>query len=103
MAPTAVAKVNGVVIAESDLFETVEHNIYFPVASINHEYLKPSQTRTRCPLKGEASYYDIEVDGVIIPDGAWYYPNPKNAFFKHRNSVAFYKNKPDLSITTIPE
>ncbi|KAF8533623.1 hypothetical protein BDD12DRAFT_864378 [Trichophaea hybrida] len=40
---------NGTVIAESDLYEKVEGNIYFPLAAINLENLKPSSTHTYCP------------------------------------------------------
>jgi len=103
MPPTAVAKVNGTVIAESSLFEKVEGSIYFPPAALHREYFKPSSTHTRCPWKGDASYYDIEVNGVVIRDGAWYYPNPKNEFLNCKDYVAFYKNKPDLSIGTVYE
>lgn len=103
MPPTAIAKVNGTIIAESSLYEKVEDNIYFPPAAINYEYLKPSDTHTHCSWKGECSYYNIEVNGVVIPDGAWFYPNPKDKFLNCKDYVAFYKNKPDLSIGTIME
>ncbi|KAF8537693.1 hypothetical protein BDD12DRAFT_806733 [Trichophaea hybrida] len=103
MAPTAIAKVNGVVIAESDLYEKVEDNIYFPPAAIKYEYLKPSNAHTYCAWKGEASYYNIEVNGIVINDGAWYYPDPKDKFLDCKDFVAFYQNKPDLSIGTIME
>lgn len=58
-------------------------------SAINYEFLKPSSTQKACPWKGEASFFDIEVDGVRIKDGAWCYPNPKARFKDHRNYVAF--------------
>ena len=33
---------NGVVIAETDSYETVEENIYFPEDSVKKEFLKDS-------------------------------------------------------------
>jgi uncharacterized protein (DUF427 family) len=30
-----------------------------------------------CSWKGEASYYNVSVDGVINENAAWYYPQPK--------------------------
>ena len=54
---------NGKVIAESDQVETVEGNLYFPDASVNREYLRPSTTTSTCPWKGQARYYTLVVDG----------------------------------------
>ena len=48
---------NGAVIAESDVFEVVEGNVYFPADAVRREYLAESATHTVCPWKGTASYY----------------------------------------------
>ena len=82
---------NGKVIAESDRFESVEGNVYFPPQSVRREYLKQSSTRTVCPWKGVAHYYTLEVDGKENPDAAWYYPEPKAAAAKIRDHVAFWR------------
>ncbi|KAH0606005.1 uncharacterized protein H6S33_004462 [Morchella sextelata] len=89
MPPKATAKINGKVIAESDEYETVEGNIYFPPSAITRSFLTPSDTNTICGWKGTASYYNVEVDGVYIKDAAWYYPDPKDKFKPFRNYVAF--------------
>jgi uncharacterized protein (DUF427 family) len=86
-----VAKWNGVVLAQSDRYETVENNIYFPPESLKREHFKPSATHTHCPWKGEASYYSVEVDGKTNADAAWYYPEPKPAASNIRGYVAFWK------------
>jgi uncharacterized protein (DUF427 family) len=70
---------NGKVIAETDKFEKVEGNVYFPPASIKKEFFKDSSTHTTCGWKGVASYYTLEVDGKENKDAAWYYPTPKEA------------------------
>ncbi len=80
----------GSVIAESDETVVVEYNHYFPTASVHMEYLKPSDTHTTCPWKGEASYYTLVVDGKENTDAAWYYPEPKEAAKEIKDHVAFW-------------
>ena len=82
---------NGAVIAESDQFEVVEGNVYFPAEAVNRAYLRDSGTHTVCGWKGTASYYDLVVDGKENPDAAWYYPVPKDAAANIRDYVAFWK------------
>jgi len=82
---------NGKVVAESDACETVEGNLYFPEASINREYLRPSSTVSTCPWKGQARYYSLLIDGQENPDAAWYYPDPKPAARNIKNHVAFWR------------
>ncbi|MFF0453812.1 DUF427 domain-containing protein [Nocardia africana] len=90
----AKATVNGVTIAESDHYETVEGNIYFPPESLEKEYFTPTQTHTICPWKGRASYYTVDVgDGNPLVDAAWFYPETKQAAANIEGYVAFYKNK----------
>lgn len=82
---------NGEVIAESDQTVVVEGNHYFPRASVRSEVLRDSSTQSRCPWKGLASYYSLEVDGQTNPDAAWYYPEPSEAAAGIRDHVAFWK------------
>ena len=87
----ARAKWNGVLLADSDRVEIVEGIVYFPPDSVHKEYLRPSQTRTTCPWKGVAGYYDVAVNGQINKDAAWYYAAPKPAASQIANHVAFWK------------
>ena len=87
----AKATWNGVTSAESDTYETVEGNIYFPPSALNQELLRPSETHTTCSWKGVASYYDIEVEGKTNKDAAWFYPAPKDAAANIKGFVAFWK------------
>ena len=82
---------NGIVIAESDTYETVEGNVYFPEAALKREYFRPSSTTSTCPWKGQARYYSLFSDGQENPDAAWYYPNPSPAARKIKNHVAFWR------------
>jgi uncharacterized protein (DUF427 family) len=82
---------NGAVIADSDDTVVVEGNHYFPRESVAAEHLRESATHTTCPWKGQASYFSVEVDGVVNPDAAWYYPTPKSAAAQITGRVAFWK------------
>lgn len=82
---------NGAVIAEADDTVVVEGNHYFPPEAISGEFLVESATQTRCPWKGMASYYTIEVDGERNSDAAWYYPDPSPAASKIKDHVAFWR------------
>jgi uncharacterized protein (DUF427 family) len=82
---------NGTVIAESDKFELVEGNVYFPPDSLRKELFKPTETHTVCPWKGTASYYTVVVDGQENKDAAWYYPDPKPAAANIKDHVAFWR------------
>lgn len=82
---------NGGVIAESGDTVVVEGNHYFPADSVAREHVQPSSTRTTCPWKGEASYYDVVVGGQVNRDAAWYYAEPKPAARAVAGRVAFWK------------
>ena len=82
---------NGAALAESDDTVVVEGNHYFPLSSIKREYFRNSDTHTSCYWKGQASYYDIVVDGKVNKDAAWYYPTPSEAAKQIQDRVAFWR------------
>lgn len=82
---------NETVIAESNETIIIENTHYFPPESIKTVYFKNTKTHSTCPWKGEASYYDIEIDGEINTDAAWYYENPSALAERIKNYVAFWK------------
>jgi uncharacterized protein (DUF427 family) len=79
------------VLAESDRCVVVEGNQYFPPGSVHREHFQPSNTKTVCPWKGTASYYDIDVNGKVNRDAAWYYPDPSPAAKEIKDHVAFWR------------
>jgi uncharacterized protein (DUF427 family) len=85
------ARWNGQVVARSDDTVMVEGNHYFPRDSVDAAVLRPSDTTSICPWKGTARYHSLEVDGVLNPDAAWYYPEPKSAAAEIRDRIAFWK------------
>lgn len=79
------------VIAESDHCIEVEGNAYFPPETVQKQYLRSSDLKTHCGWKGEASYYDLVVDGEVNEGAAWYYPEPKDAAKEIAGYIAFWK------------
>jgi len=93
-----MAKVSwkGKVIAESEKYEEVEGNIYFPPESVRKEFLEKSDTPYTCPWKGKAQYYSLVVDGERNEDAAWEYPDPKKAAENIKGHFAFDKGKVEI-------
>jgi uncharacterized protein (DUF427 family) len=81
---------NGKVIAESDHTVRIEGHLYFPIKTVNPEYLEPSDRHTTCFWKGVASYYDIRVEDKINRHAAWHYPDPSQRAEIIRNHIAFW-------------
>jgi uncharacterized protein (DUF427 family) len=82
---------HGTTLAESDETVVVEGNHYFPADSINRKNFRESETRTVCPWKGQASYYDVVMGEDVNKDAAWYYPEPKDAAAHIKRRLAFWK------------
>ncbi len=86
----AKAYIGDVLIAESDQTVIVEGNHYFPPESVKLEVFTENSRQTACPWKGVASYYDIQVDGRVLPAAAWYYPQPREKAEQIKDHIAFY-------------
>jgi uncharacterized protein (DUF427 family) len=84
------ATFNGQTIAESDDTIVVEGNHYFPPSSIKPEYFTETATTSVCPWKGTAAYKSVTVDGKTAADGAWYYPEAKDAAKEIQDYYAFW-------------
>ena len=84
---------NGAILAESDKYEMVEGNVYFPPESVKKEYLYDRGTDYECPWKGHADYYDIIAADEVNSDAAWSYPDPKPAAKQIKEHVAFERRK----------
>jgi len=82
---------NGVVLAQSDETIIIEGNYYFPPESLRMEYFKETDTRSTCPWKGQASYYDIQVNGKLNENAAWFYKNPSDSAKDIKDHAAFWK------------
>jgi uncharacterized protein (DUF427 family) len=95
---TWVIRAGGAVIGETrDAVELTEGDmapvIYFPRADVAMAFLEPSDTRTHCPHKGDASYYAIHSKSAVIDDAAWSYEDPKPGMEAIKGHLAFYTDK----------
>ena len=82
---------NGALLAESNQTVVVEGNHYFPADTIDQQYFKASDTHSVCPWKGQASYYDVVVNGETNKDSAWFYPETKPDAKNIEGYIAFWK------------
>ncbi len=71
---------------------------YIPPEDVREEVLVESETTTRCPYKGVASYYSVEAGGERVEDLAWYYPEPIPEAPKIRGLLCFFNEKVDLEV-----
>lgn len=82
---------NGTVIAESGATVVVEGNHYFPAESVRWDLLTQTTTRTRCPWKGQATYFSVDDGTRRGTDVAWSYPEPKPAAREIAGHLAFWR------------
>lgn len=97
-----VARVAGAVVARSERALILQEEksgktyppvVYFPRADVAAASLLPSDRHTHCPIKGEASYFTLQVDGETLENAAWYYPAPLPQAAAVKDYVAFYPDK----------
>ncbi len=78
------------------LYETAHLPVYYvPEEDLRHDLLEPSDTQTRCPHKGEASYRSIRVGDRLQPDAVWTYREPIAPAAFLTGLAAFYWRKLD--------
>jgi uncharacterized protein (DUF427 family) len=60
------------------LYETgLPTRYYLPLSCIDASTMRPSATRTKCPYKGEAEYYHVDLgEGKVWEDVVWFYRTP---------------------------
>ena len=68
---------------------------YFPPEDVRADVLEPADRHTRCPKKGEASYYTIRVGERVEEAAAWYYPEPLAGAEPLEGLIAFYWGRMD--------
>ncbi|KAL2203092.1 DUF427-domain-containing protein [Sarocladium strictum] len=91
--PRATAQVGDVIIAETDKWEFVEGNVYFPPGTLKEEVLQPSSHSTYCSWKGDATYNNVVVDGKTLENVVWHYPKCFDKAKYIENYYAFYKDQ----------
>ncbi|MCK6451370.1 MAG: DUF427 domain-containing protein [Alphaproteobacteria bacterium] len=83
-------------VAARLLFETgLPVRPYLDRADVAMHLLRPSPTRTVCPYKGIASYYDAAIGGTVIRDAVWCYEDPFPEVGLIKGRLAFYPERVD--------
>lgn len=95
--------VGGETVAESDrpvlLEETgLPTRYYLPKDDVRTEVFRPSSRTSRCPFKGQASYWSVEVGGEVYDDVAWSYEHPIPRAGRIAGLVCFYPERVDMTI-----
>ncbi|MBL7497848.1 DUF427 domain-containing protein [Frankia sp. CNm7] len=96
-------EIDGVTVAESTrptvLFETgIRPRFYLPLSDVRTELLRPSDSVTHCPYKGEAGYFSVEVNGTVHKDVIWIYRTPLFESIRIAGLVCFYDEKLDIYV-----
>jgi uncharacterized protein (DUF427 family) len=61
--------------------------------------LEPTETVTRCPYKGRASYYSVRLgSGEVVSDLVWYYPDPISEASRITGLLCFFNEKVDIEL-----
>jgi len=68
---------------------------YLPSEDVETAFLTASDGRTFCEFKGFASYWNVEVGGVVAARAAWSYPSPNPGYEALRETIAFYPGRVD--------
>ncbi|KHK48996.1 hypothetical protein PI87_27265 [Ralstonia sp. A12] len=94
---------NGHTIADTRAARTLRERslppvLYIPRDDVRMNLLERTQHHTRCPYKGQASYYTIVAGDERATNAVWTYEHPIPAAEQVAGMLAFYPN-----IVTIAE
>jgi uncharacterized protein (DUF427 family) len=73
---------------------------YLPAKDVRLDLMRPTEHHTRCPYKGEASYWTIEIPGANgsvqrSENAVWAYPAPYDEVPGFAGYYAFYTTRVD--------
>lgn len=91
---TWVVRAGGAVLGESQNALALKEGpydpvIYFPRDDIAMAFLDTSEKSTRCPHKGDASYFSIQTKSQVLKDTVWSYETPYDAVAEIKGHLAF--------------
>jgi uncharacterized protein (DUF427 family) len=95
---TWVVRAGGAVLGETsralELVETGRNPVvYFPQEDLAMAFFERSPTRGTCPLKGEATYWNIVSKSGTLPDVAWSFEAPKPEAARIAGHLSFYDTR----------
>jgi uncharacterized protein (DUF427 family) len=94
---------SGQKVAESDrpviLDETgLPTRYYLPRADVRTELLRPTSHESRCPFKGQASYWSVEIGDDVYENVVWSYETPIPDADGIKGLMCFYNERVDLTV-----
>jgi uncharacterized protein (DUF427 family) len=90
--------INGITVADTHrphlVFET-NHPVryYIPQADVRMDLLLPTETTSRCPYKGAASYWSAKIENHTFQDMAWGYMEPIPECPKIKGLLCFWHER----------
>jgi uncharacterized protein (DUF427 family) len=96
--------VAGQKLAESDrpvlLDETgLPTRYYLPREDVRTDLLRPTETATHCPFKGDASYWSAQVAGQTYDDVVWSYERPIAGAEGITGLMCFYPERVEMTVS----
>jgi uncharacterized protein (DUF427 family) len=94
-------EIEGQVVAETRrprlLYETgLPTRYYIPKQDVRMDLLEPTDSTTRCPYKGIATYWSFQAGDKSFKDVVWSYPAPIPECTKIENLLSFYNERVDI-------
>ena len=101
-----VISAGGTVLADTRqatlLFETpLPTRYYIPREDVRLDRLAPSDHRSVCAYKGDATYWSVQVDGLELADVAWSYEQPLADAVPVSGMIAFFTERLDLRVDDV--
>ncbi len=98
-----IVRVGGRVLADTDKALTLREASYpavqyVPLADIDQDAIRHTETHTYCPFKGEASYYTITTADGELTDAIWTYEEPYDAVADIAGHAAFYPDQVEITV-----
>lgn len=98
-----VVRAGGRVLVDTDKALTLREASYpavqyVPLADIDQDAIRHTETHTYCPFKGEASYYTIATADGELTDAIWTYEEPYDAVADIAGHAAFYPDQVEITV-----
>ncbi|MCO5999673.1 DUF427 domain-containing protein [Actinoallomurus rhizosphaericola] len=71
---------------------------YLPREDVKTDLLRPSETTSHCPFKGDAAYWSVQTDDGTAEDVVWSYPEPFARVEPIAGLLAFWTEKPGVTL-----
>lgn len=81
------------------LFETsLPTRYYIPPADVRMALLQPTSLTTRCPVKGIATYWSVQIGEQVAENVVWSYPAPIPECPKIKDLLCFFNERVDIYV-----